>query len=187
MSRSIAVLAALLLTAALGGCSSVPPQAAGANTSPTPTTTPDGFAARSGWLVQASNTFLTGSARLCGDDPVILDRSLEEAGIFVEVNGGPLDGTLDEPYEVDDGILLDFHLGKYDMYWVDGTARDGTVYEFRGTFTIVDDNGTPVSGAGSGSGKISHPSGDSETRDDTITISFSPIPEPDWCPYTPLD
>ncbi len=85
------------------------------------------------------------------------------------------------------GILLDFHLGKYDMYWVDGTARDGTVYEFRGTFDIVTDSGgVPVSGSGTGSGRIIHPSGDIEQRDDTIVITFSPIPEPpDWCPYTP--
>jgi hypothetical protein len=140
-------------------------------------------AAPQGWLVEAADDYIAGSARLCAANPLDPDPVTGDAGVYVEANGGmPDDYPPDKVYELADGILLDFSGGTYEVTFTKGSAKSGTTYEFYGRFTLqLDADGLPRKGAGSGKGRIVHPSGDVEKLPDTLVITFSRIPEPDWC------
>jgi hypothetical protein len=141
-----------------------------------------------GWLVEAEDNFIAGSARLCADDVVITNPGSEDAGIFVESGGGmPDDWPPDKMYVTKDGIRLEIWSGKYDVGFMKGTPKNGTYYEFRGRFTLQRDaDGLPSKGSGTGKGRIVHPSGDVENDvPDSLTITFSRIPEPAYCAELP--
>jgi hypothetical protein len=141
-------------------------------------------AAPQGWLVKAEDNFIAGSTRLCAGNPLIPDPDLGFAAAHVETNGGmPDDFPPDKLYEIQPGIDLDFLSGIYETVFTKGTGRNGTTYEFHGRFTLVlDADGLPLKGSGTGKGRIIHPDGE-VTNDvpDTLTITFSRIPEPSWC------
>ncbi len=141
-------------------------------------------AAPQGWLVEATSDFIAGSQKLCAGNPLTPDPDLGFAGAYVEVNGGmPDDFPPDKVYEIQDGILLDFTSGAYEFYFFKGSAKSGTGYEFRGRFTLVlDADGLPLKGSGTGKGRIIYPTGDVKNDvKDTLVITFSRIPEPAWC------
>ncbi len=141
-------------------------------------------AAPQGWLVTAEDDYIAGSQRLCATNPLDPDPDIGGAGVYVESNGGmPDDWPPDKVYELADGILLDFSGGTYSVYFAKGTAKHGTIYEFNGRLTVqVDAAGLPLKGSGSGKGRILYPNGDVKNGvPDTLTITFSRIPEPAWC------
>jgi hypothetical protein len=141
-----------------------------------------------GWQIEAADTFISGVARICAGNPLDIDPATGEAAIYVETGGGmPDDWPPDKVYEIKDGILLSFSSGRYDVSFTKGTAKSGTTYEFRGRFTLMlDADGLPLSGTGTGKGRIIHPSGDVDNNvPDNLTITFSRIPEPAWCHADP--
>lgn len=141
-----------------------------------------------GWLLEAKDNYLAGSMRMCSDDPVIVDRTSEYAGALAEVNGGmPDDWPPDKVYEIQPGILLEFRDGTYEVYFTRGTAKSGTTYEVFGRFTLqVDADGLPMGGTGTGKARILHPNGDVEKDvPDSLTFTFSRIPEPAYCTEPP--
>lgn len=186
MPRPVALPLTLVLLLALAGCGVVPQPA------PTDTSSPGAVgedesppvdAEVHGWLLEAHDNFMAGTMRMCADDPVITDPHGEYAGATVEADGGPPDSWVPgDPWEIGDGIQLDFVGGTYYLYFADGD----TYYEFNGSFDYaVDDDGVPTSGEGTGSGRILHPNGDVESDvPDIIALSFSEIPEPTWCKYS---
>lgn len=141
-------------------------------------------AAPQGWLVKAEDNFIAGSQRLCAGNPLHPDPDTGMAGVYVESNGGmPDDYPLDKVYEIAAGIGLDFAGGIYETLFTKGTGINGTTYDFRGRFTLVlDADGLPLRGSGSGKGRIIYPDGVIKNGvPDTLTITFSRIPEPSWC------
>ena len=150
-----------------------------------PTPTP---LTRTGWLVEASNTILAGSATLCGDDEAIMNPTTGDLGVFVEVNGGmPEDWPPDKVYEIQDGIRLDFAAALYDLYVARGTGRNATIYEFDGRLTLrLDASGRLMGGSGAGKGRILFPTGEVKNNvPDTLTFTVTAVREPTWCTETP--
>lgn len=140
-----------------------------------------------GWLVKAADDYIAGSARLCAANPLDPDPEIGIAGVYVEANGGmPDDYPPGKVYELDDGILLDFSGGTYDVNFTKGSTKTGTTYEFSGRFTLhLDADGLPLKGSGTGKGRILYPSGDVKQMPDTLTITFSRISEPSGCTEAP--
>ena len=189
MSHRLVAVLPLAVVLSLVACAPPTPVA-----QPVPSTTASGSAADvdvptdevHGWLVTATNSRLTGTARLCAVDDIWTDPDSEFAAIYVEENGGPPDGQGDAMWNVDiRGLRLDFYSGKYFQNYLDGdiVAGIGTSYTFQGTFTFTrNDEGVPLSGSGTGSGKIIYESGDADNNvPDTLSFTLTPIPEPDWC------
>ena len=177
MGQRVALAATLVLLLGTTACGTIPQPV------PSTTSSPDGVAATDepaeethGWLLEVSETYMTATAELCADDPIVTDPTSQDAAIYAEYVGEP------NP-EHSAGILMAFYNGTYDMDLLVGTTRDGTYYELRGTFSSeLNSDGVPVSGEGAGKGRILYPSGDVDNAaTDALTFTLTPIPEPDYC------
>ena len=165
------VVPAAALVLALAGCGGIP--------QPVPTaSSSSGAADNHGWLLEISTSLLTASEELCFDDPIVVDPSSDDAGIFAIGDG------VENP-ENTNGVRIHFTNKTYELGFLEGTTRDGTYYELRGPFSYeVDAEGVPISGSGTATGRVLLPSGDVDhDYEDSMSFTMTPIPAPEFCSF----
>lgn len=188
-AAGVAMAGALLLA----GCAttSAGGQGPGAlNPAPSQTTSPapepgdenpdDEVPADTAWLVTATTSQFTASARLCpGDGMMAVPMDPDFTGIFAETNGGPpddWDGS--SMYQVAEGVLLDLGAKKYSYTYDAGGDR----WDAAGKLTIeYDEAGRPRSGSGTGPMMIIYSSGDITRTTEATSFTIEPADAAPWC------
>ena len=186
------VLVALLAACSpggLGGTTGTPVPMPTPTSSPSavltaPTATDEAIPADTAWLVTATTSKFTASARLCpGDGLMAVPMDPEYSGIFAEISGGPPDNwNPADRYEMSQGVRLELGAREY-FYDLDPTGAVGDHWEVsRGKLTIVtDEAGRPRSGTGTGKLRLVSAAGDITYSTDTTTFTIEPADPAPWC------
>jgi hypothetical protein len=135
--------------------------------------------ADSGWLVTATTTLFTASARLCPGDGFIETPDDPDWAVRTEINGGPPDTWDGATWQIDQGVTINVAAAQYFFHYTSG--RDSFQVANGRLEVTYDDAGRPRSGTGTGAMEVIFADGSGEDRVDTTTFTVEPIAAPPWC------
>lgn len=133
----------------------------------------------SGWLVTATTTLFTASARLCPGDGFIETPDDPDWAVRTEINGGPPDTWDGVNWQIDQGVTINVAASQY--YFAYTSGRDSFQVANGRLDVEYDEAGRPRSGTGTGAMEVIFADGSGEDRVDTTTFTVEPITAPPWC------
>lgn len=180
MSSTLLAVGLLLAGCAAPGTTPAPsgsPSGEVGDGSPTNPATP--IPDDSGWLLTATTSLFTASARLCPGDGFIETPDDPDWAVRTEINGGPPDTWDGVTWQIDQGVTINVAKSQYYFHYTSG--RDSFQVPNGHLEVTYDDEGRPRSGTGTGTMEVILADGSGEDRMDTTTFTVEPIAAPRWC------
>lgn len=177
MSSTILAVGLLLAGCAAPGATPTPSGSASGEAGPENSATP--VPADSGWLVTATTSMFTASARLCPGDGFIETPDDPDWALRTEINGGPPDDWDGVNWQIDQGVTINPAGNQYYFHYTSG--RDSYQVANGRLEVAYDEAGRPRSGTGTGTMEVILADGSGEDRVDRMTFTVEPIAAPPWC------